>query len=404
MKLVVCDVEGTIFSARYKIDGMDYASTMWQPLARSLGEEGVRREKELHDKWEREEFREYLDWVEATCLMHKELGLTRQTFEYLISCAEYNLGVKEFFEKLDRKKFIPVLISGGFQELVRSAQNELNIPHGHGACEYAFDKTDDLLSSYNLVSCDFQGKYKFVKILLDRYGLDANLDWIFIGDGKNDCDIAEKCPISFAFNGHPKLKAVTTYHIDDSADAPASFRAIAQIIEALTEEDYKEGCRQKNNRLQAKAITAEKQKKSKVQRSGRIKVEVKNEDYYKRPDLHLSEILEGYSIAFIGLQEHYAIYRKLKERFARNKNFKLIEANFEHKNNMDNNSLKRRQFIFIDVDCISHSQGWRADDLGVPFAEIEHQPGMTNDIEPFERVMSNILFRYFYEERGDDEN
>jgi len=147
MKLLVCDVEGTIFAARYKIDGMDYASTMWQPLAQSLGDEGVRREKELHDRWERGEFNDYLDWVEATYLMHRELGLLKQTFEHLLSCAEYNPGVVEFFKKLDRKKYTPVLISGGFQELVRRAQEELNIPHGHGACEYFFDKSDGLLQS-----------------------------------------------------------------------------------------------------------------------------------------------------------------------------------------------------------------------------------------------------------------
>lgn len=35
-KLLVCDVEGTIFEAKYKIDGTDYASTMWQPLAHCL--------------------------------------------------------------------------------------------------------------------------------------------------------------------------------------------------------------------------------------------------------------------------------------------------------------------------------------------------------------------------------
>jgi phosphoserine phosphatase len=154
-KLLVCDVEGTIFSARYKIDGMDYASTMWQPLARSLGELGIQREKELHDKWERKEFADYLDWVEATCEMHKELGLKRKCFENLIECAEYNLGVEQFFETLDRDTFIPVFISGGFQELVNRALRELNVHYGFGACEYFFNKEDDLISWYKLTPSDF---------------------------------------------------------------------------------------------------------------------------------------------------------------------------------------------------------------------------------------------------------
>lgn len=40
-KLLVCDVEGTIFKANYQIEGVDYASTMWQPIDRTLGQEAA---------------------------------------------------------------------------------------------------------------------------------------------------------------------------------------------------------------------------------------------------------------------------------------------------------------------------------------------------------------------------
>ena len=55
-KLLVCDVEGTIFKAQYKIDGTDFASTMWQPLAKSLGEAAIDEERETHRKWESNEY------------------------------------------------------------------------------------------------------------------------------------------------------------------------------------------------------------------------------------------------------------------------------------------------------------------------------------------------------------
>ncbi|MCD4722914.1 MAG: hypothetical protein K8S13_24110 [Desulfobacula sp.] len=42
-KLLVCDVEGTIFQAKFKIDGTDYASTMWQPIA-----DAIRTKKETN--------------------------------------------------------------------------------------------------------------------------------------------------------------------------------------------------------------------------------------------------------------------------------------------------------------------------------------------------------------------
>lgn len=49
-KLLVCDVEGTIFQAKYKIDGTDYASTMWQPLAEALGPDAIKEELATHIK------------------------------------------------------------------------------------------------------------------------------------------------------------------------------------------------------------------------------------------------------------------------------------------------------------------------------------------------------------------
>ena len=409
MKLLVFDVEGTIFAAPYRIDGMDYASTMWQPLAHSLGEAGICRERELHDRWEYGSFSNYLEWVEATCVMHKELGLTKQAFEHQLSCAEYTPGVVDFFDKLNRNQFIPVIISGGFQELVRRAQSELKIPHGHGACEYFFNREDGLLNSYSLVPCDFDGKYKYVKVLLERYKLDADLDWAFVGDGKNDCAIAEKAPISFAFNGHPQLKRVATFCIDDRDGAAASFNEIGQILNWLTEADYRDGKERKIIRASAKAITIKKEKRNtnKTAKKGELGVTILEEDYQKRPEMHLSELLDEYRVAFVGLRVHYNTYRQLEELCEKAEDFKMeernkqtgklkmIEANFEHKNNADYKALKRRDFIFIDIDCISHSQSWRVEELGVPFAKIKRQPGRLNDAEPLIRAMSNVLYRHF---------
>ncbi len=43
MKLLVMDVEGTLFKATMKIDGTDYPSTMWQPIAYALGEAAMKK-------------------------------------------------------------------------------------------------------------------------------------------------------------------------------------------------------------------------------------------------------------------------------------------------------------------------------------------------------------------------
>ena len=66
-KLIVCDVEGTIFKAKFQIPGTDYSSTMWQPLAHILGEDAENEERDGNIEWDKKEHgkygRNYLKWV-----------------------------------------------------------------------------------------------------------------------------------------------------------------------------------------------------------------------------------------------------------------------------------------------------------------------------------------------------
>ena len=120
--LIVCDVEGTIFQAKYRIEGTDYASSMWQPIAHALGEKAEREEYETHLRWDNLEYDNYVDWVKATVEIHRKYKLKREVFNRIIDEAEYMPGVEAFFQKIDREKFIPVLITGGFRNLTRRAE------------------------------------------------------------------------------------------------------------------------------------------------------------------------------------------------------------------------------------------------------------------------------------------
>jgi phosphoserine phosphatase len=194
MKLLVMDVEGTLFKAKYKIDGTDYASTMWQPIANALGEAAIDEERETHKKWDNLEYDNYSDWVKASIDIHRKYNLRKDDFNRLIELAEYNTGVEDFFQCLDRNEWIPVLISGGFQNLIRRAQRELDIEYGFGACEYYFNENDSFLEHYSLNASDFEGKISILNTLLKEFGLNQKTDWVFIGDGKNDEFIAKKAP------------------------------------------------------------------------------------------------------------------------------------------------------------------------------------------------------------------
>lgn len=111
-----------------------------------------------------------MEWVKATIDIHKKYSLRKETFDSLIQKAEYSEGVVEFFNRLNRTEWVPVLISGGFQNLIRRAQNELDIEYGFGVCEYHFDDYG-YLESYNLQPSDFDGKTKFIDNLIREFKL-----------------------------------------------------------------------------------------------------------------------------------------------------------------------------------------------------------------------------------------
>ncbi|TMV49543.1 HAD family hydrolase [Paenibacillus mesophilus] len=221
MKLLVFDVEGTIFKTKIRLPGTKLDSTIWQSLAYSLGASAIQEEINTHLKWERGLYKNYFEWMEETVVIHKKHKLSRSVFSKIINSAEYNNGVKEFFHCLDRNKYTPILISGGFQELAQRAQIDLNIKHSFTACQYFFSDNGEL-QFYNLLPSDFLGKVHFVKLMLKEYGLNEQ-EWIFVGDGKNDIEIVKSAPISVGFTPHKELEEIVDYSIDN-------FRTLLDIL------------------------------------------------------------------------------------------------------------------------------------------------------------------------------
>lgn len=212
MKLLVFDVEGTLFRTDIRLPGTAVDSTIWQSIAYALGPDAIREEVETHRKWTQGHYRNYLAWMEDTIDIHRKYGLTETTFRKLISAAEYNPGVLQALPELHRTEYEIVLVSGGFRELAARAQKDFLIRHAFAACEYFFGD-DGLLRSYNLLPCDYEGKVDFIHLMLREYGLAKN-QWIFVGDGQNDVPVAERAPRSIGYCPHPALSRVVTCTID----------------------------------------------------------------------------------------------------------------------------------------------------------------------------------------------
>ncbi len=202
MKLAVFDVEGTIFKI-HEIEGHEHASYIWTRVADELGDGARSEEIQSQKNWRNNEYglknsgTAYMKWVIDTILIHRKYGLTASQFNRIIDEAPYVDGIRRFFSLLNRDEYIPVLISGGIQNLNAKACCELSIEreNSYAACEYYFNEKGEIDWDLRFVnSCNFWGKEEIVKILLRKYGL-GKKDWIFIGDGVNDKAVASSAPI-----------------------------------------------------------------------------------------------------------------------------------------------------------------------------------------------------------------
>ena len=73
----MADVEGTLFRSGVRLPGALLDSSIWQAVAQMLGPEAEREEIETHQRWQRDEYPSYLDWMKASVDIHTRHGLTR---------------------------------------------------------------------------------------------------------------------------------------------------------------------------------------------------------------------------------------------------------------------------------------------------------------------------------------
>ena len=401
-KLLVMDVEGTLFRASVQIEGTEYPSTLWQPIAIALGEAAREEERKTHEKWERKDYASYMDWVKDTIEIHRKYGLKQDVFDALVASAQYTDGVEEFFAKLNRDVWVPVLISGGFQNLIRRAQNELNIEYGFGACEYSFDKYG-YLESYNLHPCDFEGKVKYLNNLLREHNLDQRTDWVFVGDGKNDVPIARQAPRAFGINPHedlrrqvqsmieiesftellPYLKEVETA-IFQASSAPISVQGQGVVQAQQGREDT---LHQQIIKLK-RENWALKQKLNKKSGTRKVNlVAVRKSDYENTSREDLKTLLTQLRVAFIGLDENQAAFRELSKL----EELRLVSGT---DNNTDTTFLKQIDFVFIYKNYVSHSamNHYLAKHPDIPRCLL----GEPRNTGLLQCAMANVLYRFIY--------
>ncbi len=227
-KIVFFDMEGVIFETGIKDFGKNTTASIWTAVWNSLGEEAAKQEQKGKDMWNSGKFKNYIEWMQYSAHGHQKYKLTMKKFYEIIHSVPYIKGVKEIFEELRKKGCITAIITGGFKNQANKAIIDLKVDHTFAACEYFFDEQTDLLSHWNLLPCDYEGKAEFMKHLMRDYKFSRD-QCAFIGDGVNDRFLAKEVGTSIAFNARKELQEVCTYSVNQT-EGQKDLRAILEFL------------------------------------------------------------------------------------------------------------------------------------------------------------------------------
>lgn len=225
IKLVFFDMEGTILRKAVK-PTQGVAPSLWTLLAQHLSPEALEEEEISKRKWNNKEFNSYTDWMAEGIRVYQKYGLTRSFFEEVMNSVQYHPRVQETFTELRERGYLTALISGGFKAQADKVQVELKINHALAGCELFWE--GEKLVHWNLLPSDYDGKHKFMEMLLDEHRLTPKQS-AFVGDGVNDIRLAQEVGLSIAFNGDPRLQAASTYSVNQP-EGQEDFREILKYL------------------------------------------------------------------------------------------------------------------------------------------------------------------------------
>jgi len=213
IKLIFFDMDGVITETGIVETGKHTAASTWTVIAKHLGKDAYEEEEETKAKWNRREYKNYLEWMEDTIRIHKKYKLDMNCFYDIIKNVPYMPGAIETLKELIKRGYRLAIISGSFKNTANHIQRDAGVHHVFAACEYFFDDETHELISWNLLPSDYAAKVDFMKLMMREYGIKKE-ECAFIGDGVNDIPLAKQAGLSIAFNGREELQKVCNHAIN----------------------------------------------------------------------------------------------------------------------------------------------------------------------------------------------
>jgi HAD superfamily phosphoserine phosphatase-like hydrolase len=223
-RIVFLDLEGTLIDVPRVIDS-PIPKSMWQSLARLLGQECLREEELSHRRWSNGDIPNYVAWMDETIRMFLRHGLKRTHIEELKALVRMTPGVLEFAARMHEHNAVLVIVTGALKSVAEPLFVSMKAQHLFSGCELFFDSSGEVLH-WNLLPSDWYGKTDFMELLIREYRLGRE-SCVFIGDGANDVELAKRVGFSIGFNADEALEAVVsasvkqpTQHMDFSKLVP----------------------------------------------------------------------------------------------------------------------------------------------------------------------------------------
>lgn len=224
IKLAVFDLEGTIFKNSY---GGKAFPSLWAVLCNLCGPEAVAEDNANRDRFYSGGYPGYSSWVIDTLKIHQKYGLKRNQFETLINAVEYYPGVAQTLTALREQGMTIAVISGGLKALADRVAVDHKIEHCFAAAEY-FWNHDETICHWNVVPTDFAHKRSVLEILCRDLGITAE-GCLYVGDGRNDRDVAGYCGLSIGFNPHEELRS----DVDIIIEQPEGEENLSAVLQPI---------------------------------------------------------------------------------------------------------------------------------------------------------------------------
>ena len=139
------------------------------------------------------------------------LPISRDQFYEVINSVEYFEGAEKTFKSLHENNIKIAAVSGGLKALADRVVIDHGLEHIFAAAELHWcDKGN--LRNWNIMPTDFQQKRSIVEMLLADMHIEPE-ECAFVGDGINDCFVAEYVGVSVAFNSKYKELTDVVDHI-----------------------------------------------------------------------------------------------------------------------------------------------------------------------------------------------